>query len=111
MPTSCNRGLTPPQLAAGIVVPVLDADGKPVLDAEGKPLIKAKYTGLHCLRHFFASWLINPTSAGGLGLSPKVVQERMGHSSIVLTMNTYSHLFPRGDDSAELAAAEKALFG
>jgi hypothetical protein len=32
-----------------------------------------------------------------------------GHSSIVVTMDTYGHLFPRSDDGAELAAAEAAL--
>jgi integrase len=37
------------------------------------------------------------------------VQERLGHSSIVMTMDTYGHLFPRGDDGRELAAAEAAL--
>jgi integrase len=26
-----------------------------------------------------------------------------------MTMDVYGHLFPRGDDGAELAAAEKAL--
>jgi len=26
-----------------------------------------------------------------------------------MTMDTYGHLFPRGDDSAELAAAERVL--
>jgi integrase len=40
-----------------------------------------------------------------------MVQERLGHASITLTMDTYGHLFPRKDDSAELAAAEKAFFG
>jgi integrase len=90
-----TRGLIPPQLAAGIVGP----DGR------------AKYTGLHSLRHFFASWCINPRSAGGLELSPKVVQERMGHSSITMTMDTYGHLFPRGNDHEELAAAERSLLG
>jgi integrase len=40
---------------------------------------------------------------------PKVVQERLGHSSIMMTMDVYGHLFPRGDDSAELAAAERSL--
>jgi hypothetical protein len=34
-----------------------------------------------------------------------------GHSSIVMTMDTYGHLFPRGDDGAELAEAERALLG
>ena len=42
---------------------------------------------------------------GGLELPPK--KERLGHASIVITMDTYGHLFPRGDDGAELAAAEK----
>jgi hypothetical protein len=33
----------------------------------------------------------------------------MGHASIAFTMDVYGHLFPRGDDGAELAAAEQAL--
>jgi integrase len=69
----------------------------------------AKYSGLHNLRHFFASWCINRRVDGGLELPPKTVQARMGHSSIQITFDRYGHLFPRGDDSAELATAEKAL--
>jgi integrase len=76
-------------------------------DAEGEP----KYTGLHTLRHFYASWCINPEDRGGQGLPPKVVQERLGHSSIVMTLDTYGHLFPRGDDADKLAKAERALLG
>jgi integrase len=34
---------------------------------------------------------------------------RLGHASIQMTADTYGHLFPRGDDGSELAAAEKAL--
>jgi integrase len=78
-----------------------------VVDKNGKP----KYTGLHALRHFYASWCINRKEDGGLALPPKVVQHRLGHSSITMTMDTYGHLFPRGDDGTELAAAEKALLG
>jgi integrase len=70
---------------------------------------RAKYSGLHALRHFYASWLINRRADGGLELPAKMVQERLGHASIVITMDTYGHLFPRGDDGAELAAAERAL--
>ena len=70
---------------------------------------EAKYTGLHALRHFYASWCINRTEDGGLGLPPKVVQERLGHSSITMTYDRYGHLFPRGDDAKELDAAEQAL--
>lgn len=68
----------------------------------------AKY-GPHAFRHFFASWCINRRVDGGLELPPKVVQDRMGHASITLTMDTYGHLFPRSDDRAEIAAAETAL--
>jgi integrase len=34
----------------------------------------------------------------------------MGHSSIVMTMDIYGHLFPRGDDDGAEAKAEAALF-
>jgi integrase len=73
-------------------------------------VMRAKYTGLHALRHFYASWCINRKVDGGLELPAKVVQHRLGHSSITVTLNTYSHLFPRGDDTAELAQAGKAFF-
>jgi integrase len=106
-----KQGLIPTQLRAGITAQVLNEKGKPKKDEDGKPILTARYTGLHSLRHFFASWCINRKADGGLELPPKVVQERLGHSSIVMTMDVYGHLFPRGDDSAELAAAEKALLG
>ncbi|WP_108461340.1 tyrosine-type recombinase/integrase [Devosia naphthalenivorans] len=80
------------------------------IDEKGPPVIAPKYTGMHCLRHFYASWCINRRSDGGLELPPKVVQERLGHSSITMTVDVYGHLFPRGDDAAELAAAEASLF-
>lgn len=96
-----QRGFMPAQVAAGVTVEGRDDDGKPVM--------VAKYRGLHSLRHFYASWLINRREDGGLGLPPKSVQERLGHSSIALTMDTYSHLFPRSDDASELALAEAAL--
>ena len=88
-----NRGFHPAQVAAGIV------------QMPGK----AKYTGLHSLRHFYASWCINRRADGGLELPLKVVQARMGHSSITMTADTYGHLFPRNDDGSELAAAERGL--
>ncbi|HEV2900304.1 MAG TPA: tyrosine-type recombinase/integrase [Pseudaminobacter sp.] len=104
-----NRGLIPVQVAAGVTMPKLNEAGVPALDEQGQPIMKAKYTGMHALRHFYASWCINRTQDGGLGLPPKVVQERLGHSSIMMTMDVYGHLFRRGDDAAELAAAEMAL--
>jgi integrase len=88
-----ERGFHPAQVAAGVV------------DQHGR----AKYPGLHSLRHFYASWCINRRADGGLELPLKVVQSRLGHASIQMTADTYGHLFPRGDDGSELAAAEKAL--
>jgi integrase len=90
-----TRGLIPACIAAGVT----KADGK------------AKYSGVHALRHFYASWCINSKDDGGLGLSAKVAQARLGHSTIAMTLDTYGHLFPRGDDGSELAAAEKSLLG
>ena len=34
---------------------------------------------------------------------------RLGHASITMTADRYGHLFPRSDDGAELAAAERAF--
>lgn len=43
---------------------------------------------LHDLRHSFATMLL------GAGTHPKFVSEWMGHSTITLTMDTYSHVIP-----------------
>jgi integrase len=106
-----NRGFVPAQIAAGVADPVLPNDGRATLDGDGNPVLKARYPGLHALRHFYASWCINCKVDGGLELPAKIVQQRLGHSSIVMTMDTYGHLFASGDDGAALAEAERALFG
>ena len=41
---------------------------------------------LHDLRHGWA------TMALGAGVHPKVVQERLGHANISITLDTYSHV-------------------
>ena len=97
------------QLTAGVAVPVLDEDGKPVVDKKRKPVLAPKYSGLHNLRHFFASWCIARQEAGGLALDPKTVMVRCGHSSIKLTLDRYGHLWPAKDDAALMAAAERAF--
>jgi len=36
------------------------------------------------------------------GVHPKVVQERLGHNSITVTIDTYSHLVPGMQEAAAL---------
>jgi integrase len=42
----------------------------------------------HDLRHSAATILLMA------GIHPKVVQERMGHSTIAMTLDVYSHVLP-----------------
>lgn len=51
----------------------------------------------HDLRHFHATILLKE------GIHPKVVSERLGHSKIGVTMDTYSHVLPQ----IQKEAAEK----
>ena len=51
----------------------------------------------HAFRHTHASELLTQ------GVHPKVVQERLGHASIAITMNRYSHVVP----SIQKAAADR----
>jgi integrase len=88
------RNLAPVMRTAGVVT----KDGEP------------KYA-LHAFRHFFASWCINSKASGGRELPAKEAQHLLGHSSIVMTLDRYGHLFPSGGDRSELAASEKALLG
>lgn len=99
-----RRGLNPSWIAAEVVI---DTGEK---DKDGKAVMGPKYTGLHALRHFYASWCINRRKDGGLELPPKVVQQRLGHSTIAMTMDTYGHLFPSDDDGQEMAEAERAFY-
>lgn len=99
-----HRGLWTTEVAAGMTV---DTGKK---DEEGNPILEPKYTGFHALRHWYASWCINRKADGGLELTAKAVQSRMGHSSIQVTFDTYGHLFPSADEGEEMAAAERALF-
>lgn len=64
---------------------------KPLLRRAGLPEVS-----FHALRHTSA------TMALAAGVNPKVVQERLGHSSITLTLDTYSHAVPTlGRDAAD----------
>ena len=42
------------------------------------------------------------------GINPKIVSERLGHSSVAVTMDIYSHVLPGMQEQAALAV-EKLL--
>lgn len=54
---------------------------------------------LHDLRHFYASGLI------AAGCDPVTVQRSLGHKSASITLNTYSHLWPKAEDRTRSAAS------
>ena len=58
----------------------------------------------HDLRHSHATQLL------AAGLHPKIAQERLGHSTLAVTMDIYSHVTAQmhGDAAAKLDAAYKA---
>ncbi len=55
----------------------------PLLEKAGVPKLR-----FHDLRHSAATLLLS------LNIHPKVVQELLGHSTIVVTLDTYSHVLP-----------------
>lgn len=52
---------------------------------------------LHGLRHSHASHML------ASNVHPKIVQERLGHSSIAITLDIYSHLMPNMQEGAAAA--------
>lgn len=89
---------------------ICQADGSPYksdsFSLKFRRFLKAndlKHIRFHDLRH------INATIMLSLGISPKVAQERLGHSSYQITMDIYSHVLKK----VEKEAADKldaALF-
>jgi len=57
---------------------------------------------LHDLRHAHATLMLQA------GVHPKVVSERLGHASVNITLDTYSHVLP-GLQEAAAAAIDRAL--
>jgi len=86
---------------------VTKADGRPVQPRSLTHVVSAFLeewgVTLHKLRHSHASHLL------AANVHPKVVQERLGHSSIAITMDTYSHLMP--NMQSEAAAAVDDVLG
>ena len=66
-----------------------------LVESAGLPYIR-----LHDLRHTHASHLL------AAGVNAKVVSERLGHSSVSFTLDTYGHVMPgQQSEAAEAAAA------
>jgi integrase len=85
------------------------SDNDPVFSTLGKPLLSntvssawrkivgrsgIKRIRLHDARHTHASLMLKQ------GIHPKIVQERLGHSSIQITLDTYSHVAPGLQEAA-----------
>jgi integrase len=51
---------------------------------------------MHDLRHTHATLMMKQ------GVNPKIVQERLGHSSFAVTMDVYSHVVPGLQEAAAL---------
>jgi integrase len=74
--------------ATGVGTPInpknlVNRSFKPLLKKAGLPQIR-----FHDLRHTCATLLL------GRGVHPKFVQELLGHASIAMTLDTYSHYMP-----------------
>ena len=76
----------------GVGTPISRADlitrsFKPLLRKAGLPIVR-----FHDLRHTCATVLLSK------GTHAKLVQEFLGHSTIAVTLDTYSHVLPGIDD-------------
>jgi integrase len=76
-----------------------DRHFKPLLKKANLPIIR-----LYDLRHTTATLLLSA------GENPKVVSERLGRASIVLTLDTYSHVLPTMQQNAT-EKLERMMFG
>ena len=68
---------------------------KPALETAGVAPTRAN--GMHALRHFYASVLIDA------GESVRAVADYLGHADPGFTLRVYAHLFPSSEDRARQA--------
>jgi integrase len=84
-----DRGLVFPNRTGGFLSPYLLTDGplkRPLERAVLRPI------RFHDLRHTCATILLSR------GVHAKLVQELLGHATISITLDTYSHVLPGMDD-------------
>jgi integrase len=89
-----DRSLVFPNRTGGFLSPYLLTDGplKRPLERAGLPPIR-----FHDLRHTCATILLSR------GVHAKLVQELLGHATISITLDTYSHVLPGMDDGIAVA--------
>lgn len=72
-----------------------DLDGRPLRSSSlsrafrrAAQAVGSPVTAFHSLRHLHATELLK------VGVHPRIVQDRLGHGDITVTLNTYSHVEP-----------------
>ena len=92
-----DRGLIFSTQTGAIVSPenLVKRSFKPLLKRAGLPEIR-----FHDLRHTCATTLL------GRSVHPKLVQELLGHATVAMTLDTYSHYLPSMGDQAGGAMGE-----
>ncbi|MCY1652839.1 site-specific integrase [[Kitasatospora] papulosa] len=92
--TSLNEEAWKPALASAGVIPV---------PAAGAPHAESRENGMHAMRHFYASVLLDA------GENIKALAEYLGHSDPGLTLRVYAHLMPSSQERTRKAVS--AIFG
>ena len=89
-----DRGLVFPNTLGGYAdyTNLMPRHFKPLLKKAGLPDIR-----FHDLRHTCATLLFTR------GVHPKIVSEMLGHSSVSITLDVYSHVIPGLGDAAAVA--------
>ena len=82
--------------------PLLKEAGLIVSAKEGGKETESPKYAIYCLRHYFASKLIETSDGKNL----KFIQEVMGHSKIEITLNIYGHLLKDREDSKRQVAED-----
>ena len=92
-----DRGLVFPNTLGGYAdyTNLMPRHFKPLLRKAGLPNIR-----FHDLRHTCATLLLTK------GVHPEIVSEMLGHSSVSITLDVYSHVIPGLGDAAALAMDE-----
>jgi integrase len=82
--------------STGVDLPLLGDIGYSTFTQHWRAAVRAAGlpagTRYHALRHWYGSCLVRA------GMNVKLVQSRMGHSSAVMTLDTYASLWPADAD-------------